>query len=80
MNRKSFLLGSLVGLVCGVALSAALHWGVTTKGDLQPVETRTPLRVVPPEQLQRPHGIPPEANRREFNGGSYYIIPLVKTS
>jgi hypothetical protein len=79
MKREHFLLGALVGLVGGVALSAACRFVATSKDKTQPVEARLPLSVVPLGPEQRPPGVPPDAYRREFNGGAYYIIPLAST-
>jgi hypothetical protein len=78
MRRKHFLLGLLCGCLLGVgATMVAWHAG----GNAAAPAARPLLMTVParPAYDARPPGIPPDAQRREFNGEPYYIIPLAKS-
>lgn len=49
------------------------------KGQLKALEAKRRLFVIPGQPLRQPgRSIPPDWERREFNGQEFYIVPLGK--
>lgn len=73
-KRFTFLLGNLCGLVVGGLLVSVYFCN-------QPVSGATAPSIVPPQRLVVPVNLnsvdtPEGWQRREFNGRSFYFIPL----
>jgi hypothetical protein len=86
MQRKSLLIGVLVGFVLGVSAFPAVQFlgeratGVPAKPlpvPLSPKDLPGGLRVYPGDAQCIPrHSVPRNWGRRYFNGEPYYIVPL----
>ena len=73
MSQKSFL----SGLVAGVFLGALFTMGIGMA--FWPMPTPPQIRYVPKSDIAKPEiepKMPPNSNRRFFNGSPYYIVPL----
>ena len=73
MSRESFL----IGLLCGLVLCAGMVWTVQRATPVHTPSKARPAVVVPqPSRKSPPSVVPPHTHRDEFNGQTYYIIPL----